>query len=181
MEMCGRLQTALIQSSLRMRELFALTGVKRLHTFRSNRCILFRLAHVCLIKDISYFYNVYFVAEHNVNACTIRYNVNDDSPISDTTNDYRIMIILFLHIKSSRCIIVAPMSRKLNAWQIVNSSFICTNLVNITILVIFQLHILNTSYLIYFSLYIMVTTTYVALYDEYVMTLEAIVINPLCL
>jgi hypothetical protein len=35
------------------------------------------------LKEITYFSSVYFIEEHNVNAPTMRYNVDDEPPISD--------------------------------------------------------------------------------------------------
>jgi hypothetical protein len=35
------------------------------------------------LKEITYFSSVYFVEEHNVNALTLRYNVNEEPPLSD--------------------------------------------------------------------------------------------------
>jgi hypothetical protein len=36
-----------------------------------------------LLKEITYFSSVYFVEEHNVNALILRYNVNEEYPLSD--------------------------------------------------------------------------------------------------
>jgi hypothetical protein len=36
-----------------------------------------------LLKEITYFLSVYFVEEHNVNALTLRYNVDEEHPLSD--------------------------------------------------------------------------------------------------
>jgi hypothetical protein len=36
-----------------------------------------------LLKDVSYFMSVYFIEKHNVYAPTMRYNVNEEPPISD--------------------------------------------------------------------------------------------------
>jgi hypothetical protein len=36
-----------------------------------------------LLKEITYFLSVYFVEEHNVNALILRYNVNEEPPLSD--------------------------------------------------------------------------------------------------
>jgi hypothetical protein len=36
-----------------------------------------------LLKEITYFSSVYFAEEHNVNALTLRYNVNEEPPLSD--------------------------------------------------------------------------------------------------
>lgn len=41
------------------------------------------IAEAFSLKEISYFSSVYFVDEHNVNAPTIRYNVDDNPPTSD--------------------------------------------------------------------------------------------------
>jgi hypothetical protein len=39
-----------------------------------------------LLKEITYFSSVYFVEEHNVNALTLRYNVDEEPPLSDLKN-----------------------------------------------------------------------------------------------
>jgi hypothetical protein len=36
-----------------------------------------------LLKEITYFSSVYFAEEHNVNALTLRYNVDEEPPLSD--------------------------------------------------------------------------------------------------
>jgi hypothetical protein len=36
-----------------------------------------------LLKEITYFSSVYFVEEHNVNALTLRYNVDEEPPLSE--------------------------------------------------------------------------------------------------
>jgi hypothetical protein len=36
-----------------------------------------------LLKEITYFLSVYFAEEHNVNALILRYNVNEEPPLSD--------------------------------------------------------------------------------------------------
>jgi hypothetical protein len=36
-----------------------------------------------LLKEITYFSSVYFVEEHNVNDVTLRYNVDEEPPLSD--------------------------------------------------------------------------------------------------
>jgi hypothetical protein len=36
-----------------------------------------------LLKEIIYFSSVYFVEEHSVNALTLRYNVDEEPPLSD--------------------------------------------------------------------------------------------------
>jgi hypothetical protein len=36
-----------------------------------------------LLKEITYFSSVYFAEEQNVNALTLRYNVNEEPPLSD--------------------------------------------------------------------------------------------------
>jgi hypothetical protein len=46
---------------------------------RVEECI----AEVFLLKEITYFLSVYFVEQHNVNALTMRYNVDDEPPLSD--------------------------------------------------------------------------------------------------
>jgi hypothetical protein len=46
---------------------------------RVEECI----TKVFLLKEVSYFTSVYFVEEQNVYASTIRYNVNEEPPISD--------------------------------------------------------------------------------------------------
>jgi hypothetical protein len=39
-----------------------------------------------LLKEITYFSSVYFAEEHNVNALTVRYNVNEEPPLNDLKN-----------------------------------------------------------------------------------------------
>jgi hypothetical protein len=39
-----------------------------------------------LLKEITYFSSVYFAEEHNVNTLTLRYNVDEESPLSDLKN-----------------------------------------------------------------------------------------------
>ncbi|WVZ77611.1 hypothetical protein U9M48_025460 [Paspalum notatum var. saurae] len=46
---------------------------------RVERCI----AETFILKEISYFSGVYFAEEHNVNVPTMRYNVDEESPLSD--------------------------------------------------------------------------------------------------
>jgi hypothetical protein len=41
------------------------------------------IAESFLLKEITYFSSVYFVEEHNVNALTLRYNVDEEPPLSD--------------------------------------------------------------------------------------------------
>jgi hypothetical protein len=41
------------------------------------------IAKSFLLKEITYFSNVYFVEEYNVNALTLRYNVDEEPPLSD--------------------------------------------------------------------------------------------------
>ena len=41
------------------------------------------IAEAFILKEISYFSSVYFAEEHNVNAPTMRYNVDEESPLSD--------------------------------------------------------------------------------------------------
>jgi hypothetical protein len=36
-----------------------------------------------LLKEVSYFTSVYFAEEHNVYAATMRYNVDEEPPVSD--------------------------------------------------------------------------------------------------
>jgi hypothetical protein len=36
-----------------------------------------------LLKEIIYFLSVYFAEEHNVNVVALRYNVNEEPPLSD--------------------------------------------------------------------------------------------------
>jgi hypothetical protein len=36
-----------------------------------------------LLKEITYFSSVYFAEEHNVNTLTLRYNVDEEPPLSD--------------------------------------------------------------------------------------------------
>jgi hypothetical protein len=36
-----------------------------------------------LLKEITYFLSVYFAEEHNVNALTLRYNVDEEPPLND--------------------------------------------------------------------------------------------------
>jgi hypothetical protein len=36
-----------------------------------------------LLKEITYFSSVYFTEEHNINALTLRYNVDEEPPLSD--------------------------------------------------------------------------------------------------
>jgi hypothetical protein len=36
-----------------------------------------------LLKEITYFFSVYFAEEHNVNALTLRYNVDEEPSLSD--------------------------------------------------------------------------------------------------
>jgi hypothetical protein len=44
------------------------------------------IAESFLVKEITYFWSVYFVEEHNVNALTLRYNVDEKPPVSDLKN-----------------------------------------------------------------------------------------------
>jgi hypothetical protein len=39
------------------------------------------IAESFLHKEITYFLSVYFVEEHNVNALTLRHNVNEEPPL----------------------------------------------------------------------------------------------------
>jgi hypothetical protein len=39
-----------------------------------------------LLKEITYFSSVYFAEEHNVNALTVRYNVNEEPPLNELKN-----------------------------------------------------------------------------------------------
>ena len=41
------------------------------------------IAEAFILKEISYFSSVYFAEKHNVNAPTMRYNVDEESPLSD--------------------------------------------------------------------------------------------------
>jgi hypothetical protein len=41
------------------------------------------IAEAFLLKEVSYFTSVYFAEEHNVHAATMRYNVDEEPPISD--------------------------------------------------------------------------------------------------
>jgi hypothetical protein len=36
-----------------------------------------------LLKEITYFSSVYFTEEHNINALTLRYNVDEEPPLND--------------------------------------------------------------------------------------------------
>jgi hypothetical protein len=46
---------------------------------RVERCI----TEAFTLKDVAYFSSVYFTEEHNVNAPTMRYNVDEEPPCSD--------------------------------------------------------------------------------------------------
>ncbi|WVZ62980.1 hypothetical protein U9M48_012666 [Paspalum notatum var. saurae] len=41
------------------------------------------IAEAFILKEISYFSSVYFAEEHNVNAPTMRYNVDEEPPLTD--------------------------------------------------------------------------------------------------
>ena len=41
------------------------------------------IAEAFLLKEVSYFTSVYFAEEHNVYAATMRYNVDEEPPVSD--------------------------------------------------------------------------------------------------
>jgi hypothetical protein len=41
------------------------------------------IAEAFLLKEVSYFTSVYFTEEHNVYAATMRYNVDEEPPVSD--------------------------------------------------------------------------------------------------
>jgi hypothetical protein len=41
------------------------------------------IAEAFILKEVAYFLSVYFVEEHNVNAPTTRYNVDEEPPCSD--------------------------------------------------------------------------------------------------
>jgi hypothetical protein len=41
------------------------------------------IAESFLLKEVTYFSSVYFAEEHNVNALTLRYNVDEEPPLSD--------------------------------------------------------------------------------------------------
>jgi hypothetical protein len=41
------------------------------------------IAESFLLKEITYFWSLYFAEEYNVNALTLRYNVNSEPPLSD--------------------------------------------------------------------------------------------------
>ena len=41
------------------------------------------IAEAFLLKEVSYFTSVYFIEEHNVYATTMRYNVDEEPPVSD--------------------------------------------------------------------------------------------------
>jgi hypothetical protein len=41
------------------------------------------IAESFLLKEVTYFSSVYFTEEHNVNALTLRYNVDEEPPLSD--------------------------------------------------------------------------------------------------
>jgi hypothetical protein len=44
------------------------------------------IAESFLLKEITYFLSVYLMEEHNVNALTSRYNVDEEPPLSDLKN-----------------------------------------------------------------------------------------------
>jgi hypothetical protein len=44
------------------------------------------IAELFLLNDITYFSSVYFAEEHNVNALTLRYNVDEEPPLNDLKN-----------------------------------------------------------------------------------------------
>jgi hypothetical protein len=44
------------------------------------------IAESFLLKEMTYFSSVYFKEEHNVNALTLRYNVDEEPPLSDLKN-----------------------------------------------------------------------------------------------
>jgi hypothetical protein len=41
------------------------------------------IAEAFLLKEVSYFTSVYFAEEHNVYTATMRYNVDEEPPVSD--------------------------------------------------------------------------------------------------
>jgi hypothetical protein len=41
------------------------------------------IAKVFILKEVTYFLSVYFAEEYNVNAPTMRYNVDEETPCSD--------------------------------------------------------------------------------------------------
>jgi hypothetical protein len=41
------------------------------------------ITEIFILKEVAYFSNVYFAEEHNVNAPTMRYNVDEEPPCSD--------------------------------------------------------------------------------------------------
>jgi hypothetical protein len=41
------------------------------------------IAESFLLKEVTYFSSVYFAEEHNVNALTLQYNVDEEPPLSD--------------------------------------------------------------------------------------------------
>jgi hypothetical protein len=60
-------------------------ALKYLRSMVSNK------ARVCitesfLLKEIIYFSSIYFMEEHNVNALTLRYNIDEEPPFSDLKN-----------------------------------------------------------------------------------------------
>jgi hypothetical protein len=44
------------------------------------------IAESFLLKEITYFSSIYFAEEHNVNALTLRYNVDEEPPLRDLKN-----------------------------------------------------------------------------------------------
>jgi hypothetical protein len=50
---------------------------------RVEGCIEGCIAEAFLLKEVSYFTSVYFAEEHNIYAATMRYNVDEEPPVSD--------------------------------------------------------------------------------------------------
>jgi hypothetical protein len=44
------------------------------------------IAESFLLKEIKYFLSVYFAEKYNINALTLRYNVDEEPPLSDLKN-----------------------------------------------------------------------------------------------
>jgi hypothetical protein len=59
-------------------------ALKYLRAMVSNKArVEGSIAESFLLKEITYFLSVYFTEEHNVNALTLRYNVDEEPPLSD--------------------------------------------------------------------------------------------------
>jgi hypothetical protein len=58
-------------------------ALKNLRAMVQNKARVEGCAEAFLLKEVSYFTSVYFAEEQNVYAPTMRYNINEESHVSD--------------------------------------------------------------------------------------------------